>query len=380
MRRGRLVGLGAALVATLVALELGCFVLARVRGEHFTWHDATLYVLRPEELTDALARNFHPVLGWKTPHETPFGERPRPVDYPQAFLASFGDSYTYCVGVEDGETWQSRLAARISADVYNFGNGAYGTDQAFLRFREDFPALRTPVVVLGMITENINRIHNRYRKFYFARTRTPLTKPRFLLVDGELELLPNPVRDASELERLCDPDFIDEIGQDDVWFDADSFPERSFPYSRCLFYRSFWRELRQGPRSKGVDDADPRPNAELWADDQARELLFAILRRFAEEARAEGSHPVLMLFPMFRETSTRMERGVPSDFVRALAESCEESGLDFFDGISAFATAVSDERELRALYGNHLSPRGNDLLAELFQRWLEERGLLSAPR
>jgi hypothetical protein len=380
MRRRRLYGLAVAVVAALVALELGCFVLARSRGEHFTWHDATLYVLRPDELTDALERNYHPTLGWKTPHATPFGERPRPLDYPEAFLASFGDSYTYCIGVEDDQTWQNRLAARISADVYNFGNGAYGTDQAFLRFREDFPAVRTPVVVLGMITENINRIHNRYRKFYFASTRTPLTKPRFLLADGELELLPNPVRDVSELPRLCDPEFIEEIGQDDAWFDADSFPKRRFPYSRCLFYESFWRELRQGPRSQGVDDIDPRPNAELWADERARELLFAILRQFAEEARAQQSHPVLMLFPMFRETSARMERGTPPDFVRALTDACRESELDFFDGIAAFATAVGDERELRPLYGNHLSPRGNELLAELFQRWLEERGLLPAGR
>ncbi len=369
-----------AFASTLVAAELGCFLFGRLRSEAFTWYEPGLYALRPEDLTESLKQTFHPTLGWKTPHATPFGERPRPVDYPDALLATFGDSYTYCAGVADGETWQTHLARRLSADVYNFGNGAYGTDQALLRFREDFPAVRTPLVTLGLITENINRIHNRYRKFYFPHTGTPLTKPRFLLVDGELELLANPIRSADELVELCDPGFLEEIGEHDLWYNRNAYPRRTFPFCQFLFHRSFWLEVRHGRSGVRIDDVEPRPWSNLWADEEARALMFAILERFVAEARAQESRPILVLLPTHGEVATLVTGGVASDKVRAITDFARARGHDLFDGVAALAAVVADEDELAALYDHHLTARGNELLAELFHAWLEQHELLPGGR
>ena len=53
----------------------------------------------------------------------------------QSRIASYGDSFTQCHQVSDGETWQETLAAHIGEPVQNFGVGGYGVYQAYLRLR-----------------------------------------------------------------------------------------------------------------------------------------------------------------------------------------------------------------------------------------------------
>ena len=53
--------------------------------------------------------------------------------------------------------------------------------------------------------ENINRVVNRYRPFY-DQSVTPLAKPRFVLRDGRLALLPSPVRSIDDLK---DPAWVE---------------------------------------------------------------------------------------------------------------------------------------------------------------------------
>jgi hypothetical protein len=46
----------------------------------------------------------------------------------------------------------------------------------------------------GIITENINRCLNSYRPFYYEKTGTRLTKPRFILTQNGLHLQKNPIQ------------------------------------------------------------------------------------------------------------------------------------------------------------------------------------------
>ncbi len=54
-------------------------------------------------------------------------------------INTYGDSYTQCAQVSDGETWQEVLAAHFREPIRNFGVGGYGVYQAYRR------ALRTEV-------------------------------------------------------------------------------------------------------------------------------------------------------------------------------------------------------------------------------------------
>lgn len=48
-------------------------------------------------------------------------------------INSYGNSFTQCHQVSDGETWQEYLAAHLGEPIRNFGMGGYGAYQSYLR-------------------------------------------------------------------------------------------------------------------------------------------------------------------------------------------------------------------------------------------------------
>jgi hypothetical protein len=327
----------------------------------------------PRDELRGLERLFDATLGWAPRFETPFGERPRARDFGRPWMAAFGDSHTFGDEVRDQETWPEALAAELGADVYNFGVGGYGPDQALLRFRQKREAARAPVVALGFGFENINRVVNRYRPFYSPSTGIRLTKPRFVRRGDALELLPNPVRSEAELVRLGDPGFLHEIGALDYWYARSGLPRRVFPYTRLLFDPALWRQAVEARR--GRNDNLARPLANLWRDEEARGLFLAILDEFVREVEQAGGSPVLVVQPgrVVLEAS-RDGRGIPGQ--RAVREHCAARGYLCFDGVAALV----QDADLGSLSapGGHLSARGNQALGRALASWLAEKGL--APR
>ena len=51
-------------------------------------------------------------------------------------INTYGNSFTQCHQVSDGETWQEYLAAHLGEPIRNFGVGGFGTYQAFRRMME----------------------------------------------------------------------------------------------------------------------------------------------------------------------------------------------------------------------------------------------------
>jgi hypothetical protein len=51
----------------------------------------------------------------------------------KARINTYGDSFTQCEQVSDGETWQERLAAHLGEPIRNFGVGGYGVYEAYRR-------------------------------------------------------------------------------------------------------------------------------------------------------------------------------------------------------------------------------------------------------
>src|SRR4030095_4494772 len=52
-------------------------------------------------------------------------------------INTYGDSFTLCHQVSDGETWQEYLAAHLGEPVRNFGMGGYGAYQAYRRMARE---------------------------------------------------------------------------------------------------------------------------------------------------------------------------------------------------------------------------------------------------
>jgi len=370
---GRAAGILLALLVSAAAIEVGCRWFFTAFRQRFTFFDPRSLTLPPEKLPRA-ARVFSAELGWQRRFETPFGERPRARDCGRPLLATFGDSYTFGEQVGDKQTYQFYLSRRLKADVYNFGQGGYGTDQAYLYFQSRYPLVKTPLVSMGLITENINRIVNVFRPYYFSRTALALTKPRFDLQHGRLVLLPNPLQSAAELPKLADPVFIRSLGVNDWWYERDRGPELAFPYSGILFNKRLWMEALYG-RGSGIDDIDPRPWEDLWGEERVRALLFAILDAFVSDARRLGATPLIVLSPRKGEVLEKFRGGEPASAARLL-EFCRARAYHCFDGIGAMAGEARSEQEVLSFYTGHLNPRGNQLFAQALQRWLRRGGLV----
>ena len=88
------------------------------------------------------------------------------------------------------------------------------------------------------MSENIARIVNLYRGFYFRKKHIGFTKPVYVNRNGVIELLANPLENVKDLEKLADMNFLKEIGKNDYWY---NYYEKyglnrkiHFPYSYYL--------------------------------------------------------------------------------------------------------------------------------------------------
>ena len=138
---------------------------------------------------------FNPEMGWESRKQLDNGLTRKTVpEYPHSFVSSYGNSFTECTG-PDEETWQSHLGKNLQTGVLNFGVGGYGTDQALLKFRKMYPLFPTKIVILGYMTENINRIVNVSRTALSIQRQKGIrfdkepifqgTKPRFILKNSQ---------------------------------------------------------------------------------------------------------------------------------------------------------------------------------------------------
>lgn len=129
-------------------------------------------------------------------------ERDVPVEKPngRVRILILGDSQTWGLGVEQGQRYSEVLDGLLrqggfQAEVLNFGVNGYGTDQAYLLFKQAGAEYRPDLVVLGFYWNDL--FENAHP------TAWGYPKPQFVQsVDGSLELrnVPVPARAMREGE------------------------------------------------------------------------------------------------------------------------------------------------------------------------------------
>ncbi len=358
------------LILAVGLAELICLVTLKTFKKRFTFFDLNNYMPTKSYISNVHQR-YHPERGWDDNYSTKFGERPRTYVYNDPFISAFGDSYTHCAGVKDNETWEEYLSVLLKKDVYNFGTRSYGTDQAYLKFRSIFPKVRTPIVILGLITENINRIVNVYRPFYFAGTAINLSKPRFILKD-RLYLLPNPIRSFDEINNLRNAHFLRIIGQNDYWFNRDRYPELRFPYTKILFNKIFWLQIIYSRGSNKISDIKPRPYINLWEDIEATALMFKILESFVTSAKDYGAIPLIMILPCQQKVVEKFKHEGSSLGEKKILDFCRKNNISVFNSIEVLARHANSVDEIDSFFNNHVSAKGNQIIAQHLYNFLND--------
>lgn len=369
-RRSPRLSMWAALgLVALAGAELASAAFFHAFAGRFPFREPQRFTLSAGQIA-GLRGHFDPELGWRQAYPTEFGERPRPRSHGPVGLAVFGDSFVHGDEVGDAETWAEGLASRAGRDVLNFGTGGYGPDQALLLYRRLASRLPAPVVGLGFTGENVNRVVNRYRPFYFRETGLPYPKPRFAVRGGRLELIPQPLRSVDELARLGDPRTIEELGRGDAHYGT-RFPSFGFPFLRLALHPAVWRHALAGTPRGELSGA--RQNH--WRG-EGREVFLAVLDAFVAEAMDHGRTAVLLLLPGADDVRlVREGRGAPGR--RAVLEHCAAGGHACFDGVGALASLETADAAALFAPGGHPSAEGNRRLAAALHVFLAARPELS---
>jgi hypothetical protein len=296
-------------------------------------------------------------------------------------IAAFGPSFTHGDEVSDEATWTYLLEqARSDLEVMNWGVGGYGTDQAFLRYK-DQGALYTPhVVLIGYEDENMYRNMSRFRPFYQSQTERPLTKPVFALEGEELELLPNPFSSPADVRDavLQTPnDFLNAICPTDYHCIKPGYQQsvldrlKSFRLLRTLVFPLQYARYDKARGTSLVRSYDgPLSPPE--------ETTLRILSAFAEEVRRNDAVPLVIIFP----TTVTMAEYVGKDqpFYQALITHLQNEGIHVLDLRNSFATAMQEKdmgfEAFISPVGGHYNEAGNRLVSQAILDYLVQSGLI----
>lgn len=301
------------------------------------------------------------------------------INYPDqpCRINTFGDSFTQCHQVSDGETWQEYLAANLGEPIRNFGVGGYGVYQAALRLRqiEQTPD-GTENVILNIFLDDHYRNLDSFRllrvgsQWWRQQRELPVgmfhANPwRHVRFDpsGRLTEQPNACPTPESLYHLCDTNFLIETFSSDLVVQL-LIAEQSGDFSFVQGYAELAHSL-------GVEFDTSSADAQAAS---ARRLYTAcafqssieIIKTVREELTGRDSRLLVLLSYPDREVANACE-GLPradEDFLRRL----DELSIDYVDGLAAhrrdfeaFSLSPTDYAD-RYYYG-HYTPAGNHFFA-----------------
>ncbi|MBD3374748.1 twin-arginine translocation signal domain-containing protein [candidate division KSB1 bacterium] len=134
-------------------------------------------------------------------------------------INTYGNSFTQCHQVSDGETWQEVLAAHLQEPVRNFGIGGWSVYQAYLRMLKEEQRTPAEYIIFNIYDDDHRRNLDSWRNI---RRRK---HPRFIeptlpyvtvdLQSGQITEHANPCPTRESVYKLCDLEQTYELFKDD---------------------------------------------------------------------------------------------------------------------------------------------------------------------
>ena len=254
-----------------------------------------------------------PLLGWAPPRTrtNPLGivrDEPYTVERRPPIYLFYGDSFVKGLTPNPDKVPQ-RLESRLGGPVvYNYGVGGYGVDQIYLRYRESIAQFDDPTVIVGVMTDDVDRCILRVRSGQ---------KPYFEIEDGALVLHGTPI----------DPD-------PNAWLAAHPPSIRS--YLAAMVRRAIYRI-----------EAGDHPTEQRYKRAEKERIGTRIIEELVADVRGRGLPLLFVLFyPRYeldhvgwRETLLRdvmARQGVPYvDMKELFLAEAQRRGVppeSFFDG------------------------------------------------
>ena len=349
---------------TVLTSEQKTLLVEFLKRSSPTGFDGTLGWVNPPSHTN--------LAGIRDDHEYELTPRPGALR-----ISAFGDSFTYGGDVPLGANWAKQMTAIApSIEVLNYGVGAYGFDQAYLRYLKVGADYHPNIVLIGYMSENLSRDVNVFRPFYTAMFRNMIfTKPRFRLQNDQLVLLPNPLSTYPDYENFLrnDTAVLAQIGQNDYWYQI-NYSRGGLDFLPSVrLGKVFVEKLRQHVTNP-VFALDGKYNERS----EAYQVTARIFDAFYQKALDNGALPIIVVFPDIN-AQARSLRGDPRRY-GALLQYFDSNGYRYIDTLSALEPYYSRYSVGQLTVGNwgHYSPLGNKIVAEYILAQLKTWGLVDA--
>lgn len=307
-------------------------------------------------------------------------------------INTYGNSFTQCHQVSDGETWQEYLAAHLGEPVRNFGMGGFGLYQAYRRMlREEQTENGAEYVMLYIWGDDHIRSLLRCRYMLTASwNRTQDNKEgkgrmfhgnfwsnlEMNLATGQLEEHDSRISDPEKVYQMTDPDWMVENLKDDLALEMALYSRGGIQVIDVAKLRQLSRHL---DRPADFDETPPsRADVASLLDAYSFAATKTILSKARAFTDAHDKKLMVILFDPYRVTRPLLEGGTRYD--QEIVDFVQENEFTVFDmnlvhceDYKAFDLSVGDY--FKRYFIGHYNPAGNHFFAYALKdrvvHWLE---------
>lgn len=309
-------------------------------------------------------------------------------------INTYGNSYTQCSQVNDGETWQEYLAAHLGEPVRNFGVGGFGVYQAYRRMiREEKTRHGAEYVMLYIWGDDsirsLLRCRYAYTKSWNERTNRREGIGRMFhgnfwahiemdMETGKLVEEDNLLSTPESLYKMTDPDWMYEVLKDD------------WALQMFLYRQKQISEVNTGILRKLSEYLDCP--IDLTNSNAIRESVYRLLDEYSFEATkyildkakkftsAHGKELMIVLFNPGRVAKQLMLNKTRYD--QEIVDFLQDNDFNYFDMDIAhvedyknFDLSINDY--FKRFFIGHYSPAGNHFFAysikDRIVEWLDPK-------
>ena len=265
-------------------------------------------------------------------------------------INTYGNSFTHCDQVSDGETWQETLAAHLCEPVRNFGVGGFSVYQAYLRMQREESRSPAKYIIFNIFDDDHYRNLLSWHRFRFiVSPYSFLPTVPYLKVNpkkGELIECENLCSTPESLYNLCDLDSVCEIFKDDFVLNRKVAQQKQKERTRkseiCL---SAYDDLMDTLYTESSLYASMRivDKVEKYARDNNKKVLYVLSYRFQniEKILTGGSRFDLKFVAYLKNNNLPVV-----DLMNAHIDDYAE----FKDNIETY---------IKRYYNSHYTPLGN---------------------
>ena len=288
-------------------------------------------------------------------------------------INTYGNSFTQCHQVNDGETWQEYLAAHLGEPIRNFEMGGFGVYQAYRRMvRAEQTDLGGEYVILyiwgGDHIRSLLRCRHAAIFKWWDHAGGIMFHNNFwanLEMDfegGRIVEQPNRLPTRESLYQMTDPDWMHANLKDDLALQMRLF-------TRGLISDMDWPRVQRLAallHRQAIDRGNPRPGISELLDSYSFAATKYILAKAREFTRQAGKKLLVVLFDPSRVMPALIRSEARYD--QEIVDFLEEQDFKYFDmnrvhaeDFKSFNLSLAEYR--RRYFIGHYSPAGNHFFA-----------------